>query len=95
MKIFALEIEIPNANWEDTSDLLKEEAMHVYQLQQTGIIREIYFTDLKNAVIIMECECIEKAQLVLSEFPLVKAGLIKFKAEALHPYTGFDRIIQK
>lgn len=55
MKILAIEREIDHIKWENQSQILKEEALAVYKLQQQGIIREIYFTNKKNAIIVLEC----------------------------------------
>jgi hypothetical protein len=67
----------------------------VYHLFQEGIIREIYFNENENAVILLECSSKEEGQQVLSTLPLVEAGLIAFTVMELNPYTGFDRILLK
>lgn len=91
MKILALEKELPHAIL--TDELLKEEAQHVWQLQQMGIIREIYFTaDTHEAVIIFEAEFTEAITELIKEFPLVEAGCIEFQLIPLEPYDGFERL---
>jgi len=93
MKLLAIEKETVPVNWDEESEVLVEESYRVYHLFQQGIIRDIYFTDTENAVIILECVSKEAAQNVLATLPLVKAGLIGFEVMELRPYTGFDRII--
>lgn len=93
MKLLAIEKETVPVNWDEESEVLVEESYRVYHLFQQGIIRDIYFTDTENAVIILECASKEAAQNVLATLPLVKAGLIGFEVMELRPYTGFDRII--
>jgi hypothetical protein len=94
MKILAIEKESEDINWNNESETLKKEARQVYNLFLSGYFREIYFNEFHNAVIILECDNIEKAEELLNSLPLVKKGLIKFKLMQLNPYTGFDRIMK-
>jgi hypothetical protein len=93
MKILAFEQESGDINWDLQEDTLKDEANTVYRLYQSGIIREIYFTDDSEAVLILECENKLKAKEILDSLPLVKKGLIGFNIMELKPYTGFNRIL--
>ena len=95
MKLLAIENEVSSVNWDEENEVLINESYQVYHLFQEGIIRDIYFTENENAVIILECASKEEATAVLSTLPLVKAGLISFEIMELRPYTGFDRIIRK
>lgn len=93
MKILAIEKEIPGLKKDDFRPYLKPEAARVWELQQAGIIREIYFTeDSHYAVIILECSNANEAKDVLSSLPLVNAGLIEFEILPLMPYEGFARL---
>ena len=93
MKLLAIEKEISKVNWNEENEVLISESYQVYKLFQEGIIREIYFNENENAVILLECNSKEEALKVLATLPLVKAGLISFTLMELHPYTGFDRLI--
>ena len=42
MKFIALEIESPNTSTADFEPHLRDEAQHVWNLQQQGIVREAY-----------------------------------------------------
>ena len=95
MKLLAIEKETNSVNWNEETETLINESYQVYHLFQEGIIRDIYFTENENAVIILECASKDEAIKVLETLPLVKAGLIDFELMELRPYTGFDRIIQK
>jgi hypothetical protein len=95
MKILAIEKEIEGVKWENTEILLKEEAQHVFQLYLSDSLREIYFTEEKNAVLVMETNDKKTAKELLDSFPLVKSGKIKFDIMELRPYTGYERLIQK
>ena len=93
MKILALEKELPGATAETFQPLLKDEARRVWELKQSGALREIYFrTDQHTAILMLECPSVEEARWVLSSLPLVMAGLIEFEMIPLAPYDGFARL---
>ncbi|HWQ31130.1 MAG TPA: superoxide dismutase [Negativicutes bacterium] len=93
MKILAIEREMPGLSAEAFKPLLKPEAARVWELQQSGIIREIYFgRKSHNAVIIMECKDEMEAAEYLGTLPLVKERLIVFETTELEPYSGFARM---
>jgi hypothetical protein len=94
-KMIALEKELPGVTADQFAPLLKDEARKVWQLYQEGVIREIYFRqDEHSAVIILECESVSQAELILQSLPLVKAGLIRFELIPLVPYPGFARLFE-
>ncbi len=93
MRILALEVEIPGADWNAAGEHLKAEARRVWELYQFGFVREIFFrADQHTAVILMECEGPEEAQAMLNTLPLVRQGLIRFDLIPLEPYDGFARL---
>ena len=94
MKILAIENEMEGVEWDKLEDLLKEEAQHVYRLYLSDALREIYFTENKNAVLVIEAEDKNAAILILDSLPLVKSGKIKFEVMELRPYTGYERIMK-
>lgn len=94
MKILAIEKEQKIVDWANESETLEREAREVYRQIKGGYIREIYFTDKNNAVLILECESMSKAVELLYALPLVSKGLISFEFMELKPYNGFDRIIK-
>ena len=93
MKILALERGIEGVVWGNTEKLLEQEAQHVFQLYLSDSLREIYFTEDKNAVLIMETKDRKAAEKLLRSLPLVKYGKIKFELMELKPYSGFERIL--
>lgn len=93
MKILAIETELDGADWEHKEETLRREAHRAYERYQEGFIRELYFNQHHNAVLILECESVEKATAVLSTLPLVKKGWIAFNLMPLTPYTGFERLM--
>jgi muconolactone delta-isomerase len=93
MKILALEHELPGTTAGQFQTLLKEEARRVWELQQSGVLREIYFNaDQHTAVLMLESKDVEQARQILSGLPLVTAGLIEFEIIPLVPYEGFARL---
>jgi hypothetical protein len=94
MKILALEREIEGTVWDNTEKLLEQEAQHVFQLYFFFNLREIYFTEDNNAVLILETKDRNAAEILLNSLPLVKSGKIKFEIMELKPYSGFERILK-
>ncbi len=95
MKILALEKETPGASVGQFQPLLKDEARHVWDLQQAGLVREIYFdAEHHTAVLMLECDDLLAARQALSNLPLVKAGLIQFDLISLVAYDGFARLFE-
>jgi muconolactone delta-isomerase len=93
MKLLALENELPGTPAEAFQPHLKAEARRVWELQQSGELREIYFNANRHtAVILLECSDIEAARRLLGTLPLVQAGLITFDVIPLVPYDGFARL---
>ena len=94
MKILALSKDVPGVTDDQfTEEIVKAEARKVWDLQQSGVLREIYFTpDTDGAVLVLECESADEARQHLSELPLVRDGLIDFQIIPLVPYPGFARL---
>lgn len=95
VKILAIEKEITGASWEHTEQLLVQEAEHVYRLYLSGTLREIYFTEHKNAVLLLETADKATAEQLLNALPLVQSNKIRFELCELRPYTGYERIMNK
>ncbi len=91
MKFIALGSDNPFAQPSDFKPYLYDEAARVWELKQSGIIREIFFrADRRDAVIFLEGESEEEVMQILSSLPLVKQGLIQFELIPLKSYDGFD-----
>lgn len=95
MKILAISKEIPPVDWDSLVLTLKEEADKLHQLYLHGLVREFYFTDLGEAVLILECQSLDESREILSQLPLVRQGMIGFEVMELRPYTGFTRLIKQ
>jgi muconolactone delta-isomerase len=96
MKILALEKELPGATAAVFAPHLQAEAARVWELQQTGVLREIYFrADRSDAVLVLECADVAEARQVLETLPLVREKLITFEIIPLKPYPGLARLFAR
>jgi ribosomal protein S8 len=95
MKIIALEKELSNARTIDFRRSAKAEAKVLWQLYQSGIVREFYFRkEKKSAILILEVKSKEDAKKALSKLPFVSKKLIEFELIPLKPYPGFKRLFK-
>ena len=95
MMILAIEQENQGVTSADFKPHLEDEARKVWELQQKDIIREMYFNNENDAVLILECADINEAKDILSNLPLVKNNLITFKLMSLTAYSGFSRLFRR
>ena len=78
-----------------TPDLLRAEAEHLWELHQTGVVRQLFFrADRHEAVLLLEVAGPEAARVALDELPLVRSGLIDFEMVPLRAYPGFARLFR-
>ena len=94
MKILAIEHDPPDVRDDQfTEALLQAEARRAWELQQAGVIRELYFrADRDEAVLVLECPNVAEALEVVNTLPLVHDRLIEFELIPLAPYPGFARL---
>jgi muconolactone delta-isomerase len=94
MKILAIEHDPPDVRDDQfTKALLQAEARRAWELQQAGVIRELYFrADRDEAVLVLECTNVAEALEVLNTLPLVREKLIGFELIPLAAYPGFARL---
>ena len=95
MKILAIEKELPNVKDSDYQPFLEAEARKAWELQQEGLIRELYFTDEHCAVLILEARDKDHAREIVDQLPLVQQKLIDFDLIALTAYPGFARLFKQ
>lgn len=96
MKILAIEQELPGAATEHFQYFARQEARTVWELYQSGFIRELYFrADRDEAVLVLECASASEAQEILSVLPFVRNGLIAFELIPLKAYPGFERLFTR
>ncbi|MBN2878724.1 MAG: hypothetical protein JXN65_03745 [Clostridia bacterium] len=94
MKFIAIEKEIEGADWSKADEILAKEAYRVHELYLEGTLREIYLTEERSAILILESETREHIETAMASLPLVKEGMIEFNISELNPYQGMKRIIK-
>ena len=94
MKILAIEREVPGIKNSDYQPFLEAEARKAWELQQQGLIRELYFTDDHCAVLVLEAVDKAHAREIVDQLPLVQQKLIDFDLLALTAYPGFARLFK-
>jgi len=82
-----------DVNWLDHAELLREEARHVWNLYKSSILRNIWFSENKDALLVFDCDTENAVARYMDQFPLVKRNLIDYKVTSLLPYTGFERLM--
>ncbi|HEY3370768.1 MAG TPA: hypothetical protein VGK10_07965 [Prolixibacteraceae bacterium] len=95
MKVLAIEKEMPGVSDSDFQPYLEAEALKAWELQQKGLIRELYFTDDHCAVLILEAKDKAHARQIVNQLPLIQQKLIDFDLMALTAYPGFERLFRK
>ena len=97
MKILAIEKEVPGVTEAQfTEAILHAEAAKAWDLYQSGVLREMYFSAEKHeAILMLEAGNAEEARSQLARLPLVRAGLIDFEIIPLVPYPGFGRLFTR
>lgn len=79
--------------WSLHEQALRDEARHVWELHKSGALRNIWFTEDKDAILVIEANDKAEALSLMDGLPLVKAKLIRYSIHGLLPYTGFERIL--
>jgi hypothetical protein len=84
MKIIAFDQFKPGVTLETVQPYLRDEVSNVWRLWKAGIVRENYArADEPGVVIVFECETVEAARRYVDDFPLSKAGLLKWSLIAV------------
>ena len=92
MRILAIERELMTIYRPDLHDILRVEAAAVWDLQRHDIIRDIWFTPTRRAIILMECTGAVEARTHLATLPLVHQGMSEFEVMELSAYDGYERL---
>ena len=92
MKILAVEKNVRPIDPENEKMILSEEAILVYELYHDEIVREFYFNENHEAILVLEYSSVAACEELLHELPLVKRGFTRFELMEMRRYTGFERI---
>jgi hypothetical protein len=79
MRIFAYDQFKPGVSMETIEPYLPREVSNVWRLWKAGIVRENYArADEPGVVIVFELDSVEAAKRYTDDFPLTKAGFLKW-----------------
>lgn len=92
MRYLVLTSDAPDVDAGRMSALLREEAAAAWKLRQADILREIWFTPERDAVLMLETPSEAEARAALDTLPLIREGLLVYRIHALQPYDGFARL---
>ena len=95
MKILAIEKNVGQIDPDKEKFTLTEEAVTLYELYHEEIVREFYFNENHEAILVLEYSSVAACEEMLHELPLVKNGLTRFEVMEMRPYTGFERIFRQ
>jgi hypothetical protein len=75
---------------------IKAEAEAVWQKYSAEIVRSIYYIAyMSGAVLTCEAPDLPAMEEIAAQFPMAKAGVLKFEILPLKPYTGFESLFAK
>jgi hypothetical protein len=75
---------------------IKAEAEAVWQNYSAEIVRSIYYiADMSGAVLLCEASDLEAMQAIAAQFPMAKAGVLRFEILPLKPYVGLESLFAK
>jgi hypothetical protein len=75
---------------------VKDEAQAVWQNYAAEIVRSIYYiADMSGAVLMCEAPDLKTMQEIAAQFPMAKAGVLKFEILPLKPYVGLESLFAK
>ncbi|TND09200.1 MAG: hypothetical protein FD123_1603 [Bacteroidetes bacterium] len=96
MKIIAIDRIMPSASDERIREVVIQEAIHTWVLYSNDVIRELYFRkDRPGVVLVLECPSVGDARMLLSSFPLVKAGVIEFDIIPVGYFVPFGTLFSQ
>jgi hypothetical protein len=90
MKILAIQQGCKIIDEKHKSKILKEEGHQLLRLFLSGHIREVFINESQNAVIILECETMERANELLNSLPSVYKRYTKYDLMQINPLMGFN-----
>lgn len=91
MRILAMDRFLPGTTMEKIQPHLKDEMKIAWDHYKQGKMREMYFRqDGQGVVLMLECDSLKEAQEVIDELPLVKEKLVEFDLTPLGPFVPLE-----
>lgn len=89
MKVFVILSCKAGTTQEHFQPLVDAEDRHAFALYGQDVLREMYSrADGQGAIGVLECPSVEDAKRLMSELPMVKAGLLDVEVFGAAPYRG-------
>lgn len=93
MQVLALSQRAPGVTAADLAQHQAAEARAACALIAQGVIRSAHLCpERPGSVLVLECESVAAAQAHLATLPMVRAGLVRFDAWEMKPYTGWQAL---
>ena len=98
MKVLVMASAVEGTAVEEFAPLMQAEERNTWNLYKQGTVREFYArnpeADAIGAIFVFETASVEEAMAVASEFPMVKAGLLKLEGFEMQPFSNFEVLFQ-
>jgi hypothetical protein len=82
MQYLVLTSDSGDIDWDRHSDTLKMESKHILSIYLKGILRNIWFTEKKDAILLFECDSIDAVNIEMNKLSLVSKALIKVSVQS-------------
>lgn len=93
MKFLAMSRRIDGAGAQQVATHAVAEALQAFRLMRIGVFEQLYFSpDWKGAVLVIQAETRDAAQLALDSLPMVRERAIEFDLWQLDPYDHYHRL---
>lgn len=96
MQVLALSRRLEGTTPDKLAVLSAEEARVAWQLYTEGTLRSVHLCpERPGSVLVLECQSLDEAQLLLKRLPMVQAGLLAFDVAQMLPFTGWSALFEK
>ncbi len=93
MKVLAILTLVPDAKLQAIRPRLADEIRGSWALYASGVLREVYATDLPTRVVfILEADNASTAERLLAQLPLVAAGAFNTEIVELRPFVNWSTL---
>jgi hypothetical protein len=72
----------------------EEELRALWQLYREGVVREMYSPAGPGAILVLEAESVQKAERLVSQFPLISASVMALEVTELRPFAAIEMLFK-
>ena len=96
MQVFVIAKVPENVSLDQVFLYVKAEAQKAWEYYVQDQLRSIYYIpDMSGAVLMLEVENLEQAQVLLADLPMVKENVLDCEIIPLQPYRGFEALFSQ